>query len=299
MHSRAFTVCSSFVALAAISGGCSSSSEEAVTPKLEIINRTASAIQLAGSITAVHGTYGGACESRTGAWVVDGLTPGNTTLSVVKNDTACVLTMTSIDAGSSFSATPAIAMATTYATVGSGFALSSGGDTSLKFYGNAKMSAVLFASDFVISLVVSDSPRGTDAGNKGADGYASRSATLTAGGVPAPDYTIALGSFGVTKDINNVVDAVSGFALLGEEGVSGEDFAVVSGAPATFAAVDAAFSGGSPAPLSGLATPLELPASGFALPTVDLDTSPQRTVIIRHTVNGVSSYEMLTVTFTP
>jgi hypothetical protein len=302
-YCRAFTV-SSLLALAAVSGGCSSSADEVVKPKLEVINQSKAALSMADSITAIHGTYGGACSGRavdgSDQWIVDRAVPANTTLSVVKNDTACVLTMVSIDAGGASYAGASITMDDGWSASSSAFALASGGDSSIKFYGNAMMSATSFTTDFVITVLVSDSPNASNAGEKGATGYATRSATLETGTVAAPDYTIGFGGFGVNKDIGNVVDAVYGYAQLGAEDVTGEDFAIVSGAPASFAEVDAAFNGvpGTHGLISDLPS-LKLDASGFALPTVDLDDGPQRTVIIRHTEQGVSSYQLLLVTFTP
>jgi hypothetical protein len=46
-------------------------------------------------------------------------------------------------------------------------------------------------------------------------------------------------------------------------------------------------------------TSLRLPATAFNLVSKDLDTTTQRTVIIRNTVEAVSSYELVLVTFTP
>lgn len=304
--SCAFTVCSSFLALAAFSGGCSSSStDETVKPKLEVLDKTKSAIEM-DPVEGIAGTYDATCAGHTvgtDTWSL--LADGTTDLVVVKNDTACVLTMRTITtATETFVGAPAIGMDDAWQADGSAFSVVGDPEAVIRFYGNAKLDAKTFAADFLVSLLVSQSPNATDAGAKGPTGYATRTAALETTAVPASTYTISFASFGVTQDVDHVVDAVSGYAQLGlVGGTAGEDYAIVS-APldgdSSFADVDAAFNGvpGTHGAMSDLTT-LRLPATGFALPTIDLDTNPQRTVIIRHTADGVSSYQLLLVTFNP
>jgi hypothetical protein len=305
-YGSAFALLSTFVALAASATGCSSSPSDNpnVSGRGEIINQTKSALDSA-SITEIDGTYA-SCQDRTdgSGWTVTGvdgthLTGG--TLSVVENDTACTLTMTSLSVGSTlYQADTAISMIATYAATASAFKINGAGAT--MFYGNAKLSAMGFASAFTVDVLASDAPSETDAGALAA-GFATRTGTATAGTVPASNYTFDLtsGAFALTKDINNIVDAVSGYAQLTEGGtpLNGEDYAIVTGSPGSFAQVDAAWKGTtiSGGPLSGL-TALELPAGGFGLETKDLTDGQVRTVIVRHTVSGVSSYQTFTITFT-
>lgn len=149
---------------------------------------------------------------------------------------------------------------------------------------------------------VSDSTS-EDSGSKGAS-YAMRSASLTTSTVRAPNYGLGLNDFGLLTDSDHVVDSVNGSAVLvdaEEDPVTGEDYAIVSGAldasdPADDIALafDEAQTSGL---ISGAGT--ELAASSFALDGVDLDSSPERTIIIRHTVDNVSAYQLLVITFHP
>src|SRR5664279_640125 len=59
----------------------------------------------ANTIQWIDGTYGAGCAARSGAWSVrvsGGATMDYTALSVVKNNTACVLTLTKIVADQSY-----------------------------------------------------------------------------------------------------------------------------------------------------------------------------------------------------
>jgi hypothetical protein len=78
----------------------------------------------AGGVTAINGTYGAGCFARAGPWsvLVSGTDPlPNPVLSVVRNNGACALTLTSIVAGSTYAGTPAIAMTTAYRDAASAF----------------------------------------------------------------------------------------------------------------------------------------------------------------------------------
>jgi hypothetical protein len=292
----------SLVGLTAMSAGCSSSSDGDVAARLEIINKTSSALST-GAITSVTGTYSAACSGRaaggTDGWTVDMVTPHNTNLSVRKNDSDCILTVRNIvTADGTFIGNPAIALDTSYQASGSAFAKAA---NPLAFYGNAKISASTFGADFTITLLVSDDASGTDAGTAPTAGFATQSGSVSnSSTVPAPAYLLTFGDMTVTKDADNVVDSTGGFAQLGTEGgVEGEDYAVVEGdmSGATYAAVHAAYTS---AATKGTLASLEndqLPSSAFGLETADLDTPTYRTVIIRHKVSGVSSYQYFSVLF--
>jgi hypothetical protein len=296
----------SLVGLAAASTGCTAASDDgAVKSRVDVINQTKSALS-AASITSISGLYAGSCDGRDAAgfdnWTISmSGGPAADELSVRKNDSDCVLTIVNIvTAGGTFIGNPAIALSTadTYKNTPSAFKLPAG---PLAFYGNAKIDALSFSADFTISLLVSDAPRASDQGNKGAT-FATQSGTVAAGTVPASAYTVSFASFGVAKDVNNVVQSVSGYAQLAEGSVTGQDYAIHAGAlngSSAFADVDAAFAGASTRGLLSDLTSLRLPASGFGLGALDLDNSPQRTVIVRNTDQGVSSYQLLMITFVP
>jgi hypothetical protein len=285
--------------------GCSATPDETVDPRLDLINQSKSALSSA-SITSITGTYGANCDGRNAAgtdtWTlsVSG-GPASDELSVRKNDSDCVLTLANvITADGTYVGAPAIALDTadTYQGSASAFALAG---QPIAFYGNAKISAVTFAANFTISLLVSDTPNASDEGTKGAT-FATQSATLASGTVPASDYTLSLSSFGVTKDVNNVVQSVAGYAQLAEGTVTGQDYAIYEGTldgSSTIEQVDTAFANASATGLLSALTTLELPATDFGLVSVDLDTSPTRTIIIRNTDQGVYSYQLMLITFIP
>jgi Ice-binding-like len=112
-----------------------------------------------GSITAINGTYGSGCLERSGSWSVlvsgsGGLT--NAALTVVKNNTACILTLTSIAAaGQTYTAVSSIAMTDTYSSAS---AFGAGDAGAVQFYANAKLSSISFAGDFIVNVLVSGDP---------------------------------------------------------------------------------------------------------------------------------------------
>lgn len=287
------------------SAGCTAEGGDSVTPRVDLINQTKGALS-AASITSITGTYGADCDGRAGAgtdtWTVSiSGGPAGNELSVRKNDANCILTLRNIiTAGGTFIAASPMALDTTdtYEGSASAFALSAG---PLAFYGNAKINALTFAANFTITLLVSDAPGATDEGNKAAT-FATQSGTVSAGTVPASNYTLSLTSFGLTKDVNNVVQSVSGFAQLSAGSATGQNYAVYEGAltgSSTLAQVETAYSGATTTGLLSALTTLQLPASGFGLAGADLDSTTQRTIILRNTDQGVSSYQLLLITFIP
>lgn len=295
----------SLVGLAAVSAGCFASSEDTVRPRLDIIDQTKSALN-AASISAITGTYGAGCSGRsalgTEPWTlsVSG-GPAGDELSVRKNDSNCVLTIKSIVAGGgAFIGAPPIALDTigTYKESGAAFALA-GGPTA--FYGNAKLGGLGFAADFTISLLVSSETSASAVDVAGAT-FATQSGTVAVGTVPASDYAISFACFGMQTDDRDVVRSVSGYAQLSAGSLGGQSYAVYEGTltgSSTVAEVEAAFAAPITTGLLSALTTLRLPASEFGLSAVDLDTRPQRTVIIRNTDQGVPSYQLILVTFAP
>jgi hypothetical protein len=104
--------------------------------------------------------------------------------------------------------------------------------------------------------------------------------------------------------VDNVVVRALGYAQLTADDLLGQDYAIYDGAlsgASTLAQVEAAYADPiSSGLLSGL-TMLRLPAAGFDLEDLDLDTAPERTVIIRNTDAGsnVSSYQLFVIAFVP
>lgn len=290
----------SLAGLAFISTGCGSEGD--VGSRVEVINRTQSALS-AASILSLTGTYGGLCNGRavagTDTWtasVTGG--PAVNELSVRMNDDDCVLTFNNVvTAGGSFIGNPAITMdvADTYQGAASEYALAAG---PLAFYGNAKISSLLFASDFTLTLLVSDTAL-TETTK--AASFATVSATVLASNVAAPNYSVLFTPFDLEVDVNNVVQFVGGYAQLGAGSQAGLDYAIYQGpltVDSTLPEIETAFAASNPDLISNLTT-LQLPAADFGVLTADLDTSTQRTVIIRNVVEGISSYQLLLITFIP
>jgi hypothetical protein len=193
-----------------------------------------------------------------------------------------------------------IELSTDYAVTAPGFTLDA---EPLAFYGNARISSLEFDEDFLITLLVSDNPVVSVEADKAAV-FATEVSTVSAGTVPASDYTISFSSFIVEKDVDNMVVEVSGFAQLTADEVVGQSYAIYDGAlsgASTLAAVEAAFAAPISSGLLSALTTLQLPASGFELEDLDLGDTPQRTVIIRNTEpdSNVSSYQLLVIAFVP
>lgn len=139
-------------------GGCAT--EASVTATVQVI----AAPLLGASVAAINGTYGSGCTERAGPWSVrvGGIDPlAHAPLSVVANNSACTLTITSVDAGQTYTGAPLFAMTTAFQATASAYALAPEGPVA--FYGNAKLDAPDFASDFAIQLLVSSDPAASGA----------------------------------------------------------------------------------------------------------------------------------------
>ena len=246
-----------------------------------------------GQLRSANGTYGAACRSHAGAsWSVEiavGAPLDNAPLAVVLNDVACVLTLTSLhtDAGI-VAAAPAMVLTTSYHVTPSSFGT---------FYANAKLSAVTYDADFVLTILFSNDPALAVADNT-ASLIEVHATAVAAGDVQAPNYTLSVAGLIVRTDVGDVVQTVTGTANLtaGTVPVLGQQYVVVNAAGLlTYAAIDAAFIAGTKAPLV-----LAIPAVDFTLVGADLTAGTTvRTLIVANTVTGVASYEAFAITFHP
>ncbi len=154
----------SSVCLASASIFCSVSHLETVTPSVEVIDQTNREFG-ASFITSITGTYGAGCSGRAAAgtdtWTVSLLGgPAPDELSVRTNNSTCVLTLTDvITTEGTFIGAPPIVLRTTGSA--SPFAKSA---SPLAFYGEATISALTFATNFTITLIVSEDPSAVDGG---------------------------------------------------------------------------------------------------------------------------------------
>jgi hypothetical protein len=291
--------------LAALAMACTSSESETVSARVELINVASSALT-AGSITSLNGTYGSGCAGKSsGSFTVAvgaGVADANQ-LTVAKNDIDCVLTITSVVVGATtYAAGPSLVLATGFAPAASAFK-----DVALDpvdFYGNAKISSYAYASDFVISLVVSDNNQTATGGQTGT--FSQWSASVVASNIPAPNYTVDFSNMSFTTDSDTIVEAALGYAQLIAGSVVGQTWATSSDVTldgnSTQETLAAAYA--SPMHSGSLAslTTLRIPASQFDMET---EATPLvRKIIIRNTdgdsgATGITSYEVITVTFGP
>jgi hypothetical protein len=250
----------STVGFAFFAGGCSSEDGDGTTSAgVTVINRSESALS-AGAISSITGTYAASCDGRSGAGTDIGLD-------------------------------------TDYAVTSSAFAIDL---EELAFYGNAKISSLAFAGDFSVTVLISDEPVVSGGGTTAAT-FSTEVSTISTGAVPASDYTIGFGSFVMEKDVNNEVVAVSGYAQLVAGDEIGQNYAIYEGAlsgASTLTEVEAAFNGATESGLLSELTSLRLPVEEFDLVGTDLDSTTQRTIIVRNIEDGVASYQLIVTTFT-
>ena len=299
------TLLFSFPILATLASGCASSAEENVHAAVNVAS-VGSALSASG-ITAINGVYSATCDGHASdeAWsagVNGNAALANPELSVRKNDSDCSLSLTEIVVGATtYAAGQDIVLATSYAASPASFK-----DVDVDpvdFYGNAKISSLSFADDFTITLLVSSDPNAAETGSKQGS-FATQTGTVTAGNVEAPTYTIALSSFTMQTDANDVVSSTSGYAQLSAGPVEGQTYAVYDGlltAASTPEEIAAAYDGATYSGLLSSLTSLQIPHDQFALVGQDLtDADVVRTVIIRNTdaETGIVSYQLIAVTFT-
>lgn len=252
-----------------------------------VLDQTTQALT-SGQIESVNGTYT-TCTSRSGSWSIEiasGATLDHSPLSVVLNDTNCVLELTALRTTSgALTATPTITLATSYAGTASSFG------APIAFYANAKVSSLAFADDFVLTIPYSDDPSlGSD--SNGAD-YAITEASATASSVPAPTYTFSASGLSVLVDANNIVDSATGNATLTAGSVTGQFYVMSTSSGLTsYADLDTAYVAGTK-----VAVTANIAASVFSLVGLDLTTAKVRTLIIANIADGVRSYQAFSITF--
>jgi hypothetical protein len=278
-------------ALLAASSGCSAApGSETVTPTAEVIERSTHALT-AGSLQWIDGTYAG-CQGHVdaSAWslrVSGTAAMTSTALTVTKNDLACQLTVTALQADTLYGTSSPMTMTAAYQTPASAFA-SGAGPTA--FYANAKLSAVSFASNFTVTILYSDNLQSATPSNTAT--YAQVSSGGDQATVASPDYSADLSGIAVQADINALVTSATGTLNLTAGSNLGETYVIVQAAVGdTFASVDAAYlAAGTPTAMSSSIAAASLLATGDSLPA-------SRTMIIAHMVNGVRAYQVIHMTF--
>lgn len=265
---------------------------KSVQGRIDLIDQRSAALA-SGELEAINGTYGASCTDRSGSWSLEvevGATLAHDPLSVVLDDTDCVLTMTEVQTtmGGTIEAIPAIALSTSFAASPSAFSMP------VDFYANAAMDSVEFDSDFVITLVYSDDPD-LDVGNGDAE-FEVVESSATASAVQSPGHAINTGPLVILVNSEQVVQSATGSVNLSLPmgATAGQTYVVADASGLdTFAELDAAYEAGTPAAIGNV------PAADFTLEGEDLDAPVIRTLIIANIQEGVPAYQAFEITFHP
>ncbi|MFO0578597.1 MAG: hypothetical protein U1A78_31725 [Polyangia bacterium] len=294
---RSYLYCLAFSAAAA--GGCGDA--QVAKSQVDLIDKVSHALTTS-TVRALKGTYGAGCIQRTGTWALglNGFTPTEDALSVVKNNADCVLSLSEVHAGTlaapaMYSMTAPMALDSAFASNGAAFMLDGQGDT--VFYANFRIQPDLtFNTNFSLEMVYSDDSTEVTAQKSAA--YAVQTSTASSSNVAPPDYLISLSGISLQVDAGDVVQTASGSASLTEGSVLGEQYVIdqdtLSATP-TFADIDALFAAGQKSNLTP-GSP-SIPVADFALGGTDLTAGQKRNVIIANIENGTRAYQIFRVTF--
>lgn len=280
---------------------CGMSDDVAALP--ETTDRTTHALSL-GDILELNGSYGAGCKNRSGDWSVPLISLSsqtNTSLSVLKNNSACVLTLKTVRIGVDeenavlYDTGSNIALGADYKMAGSAFEES--GTSAVKFYANARMEPDAgFANNFVLRFLFSNDPSAASASKNAS--FIIRTSSATTSAVSAPDYTASTAGLTLQTDADDIVESATGTVGLTDVSVTGDHYVVsttdLSSSP-SYADIDAAYLAGTESSLSG-SNPT-IPAADFALVSEDLSSPVLRSLIIAKTDNGNRAYEVITITF--
>jgi len=295
---RFSTLCKGALFGAAILAGCGA--DDAVHPDVDLIDKVSRALTV-DTVRAIKGTYTN-CTSRSGTWALglNGFSPSESALSVVKNNSACSLAVTQVIAGSAMApdtyemAAP-LTLSASYPNNGSAFMLDGTGATI--FYANFRIQPNMsFSSNFTLNMVYSDDSTETTASKSAA--FAVQTSSASSSNVAPPDYSISLAGLTIQVDADDVVQTASGTATLTDGMVIGETYVVDSdtlGATPTFAEIDAIYTGGTPTSLMG-SNPT-IPAADFNLGSADLTAGVVRNLIVANIENGTRAYQVFRITF--
>ncbi|MFI5299427.1 MAG: hypothetical protein ACHREM_15150 [Polyangiales bacterium] len=292
--SRTLTACTALAALCALDAGCTAASAGDVRPRIEVVDRSRQALS-AASLKWINGSYSG-CIGHSGRWSarISGIDAMDyDPLTVTLNDTGCSLTMIDIVGDKAYTTAAPMTLGADFSQPASPFGPGMGGDEGpLEFYANAALGESGFGADFSIVLMVSDDLNTSQV--QATATYATVTTSSVSGSqVPSPNYTIDFTGVLVTVDANGMAHSASGTPTLNPVTQTGETYVVIANTTvgATYASVDDAFNGASTQhPLSDPLNASDLVPVGSALPLVSA-------IIIAHQDSGVSSYQLINVTF--
>ncbi len=279
--------------------------EDSQTARVELFDRVSSALTTS-TVMALKGTYGTGCTARTGTWTIGlnsyVLVTGETPLTVVTNDTTCVLTLTEVKAGpvaTPVSYKPAAPLVLTAAYATAGIAFMTAGTGPVQFYANFRIQPDLaFAADMVVQMVYSDNVSETDLTT--ISNYVVVVSTATASTVPAPNASMVLTGLNIKVNAHNIVTSASGNIVLTQGAVVAETYVIdldTVGSPPTFATLDAAYLLTTNTQVAMVGATQTIAAADLKLMGLDLTAGKKRNVIVANTDTGVRSYQVFQITF--
>lgn len=263
-----------------------------------------------GPVIIVRGTYRTTClDPATGAkrptgatWILTAAGSSGSEPRAVQGDSQCVLdvsAMTVTDSGGS----NAVATPTASFALGGTFLSSpirfSYNDSALgkpvEFFANMRLAPADFSSNFVVTVIYSDSPDAASPIMLGGS-YSTSSSSLSAGRVVAPATTLSFSGVTYTKSVSGQIASVAGNPMLTP---SANDPATLkwvatSGAcPSTLAGADSAYRG-------GMATAISTPPTSAQLGLAVGATAPITSCLLVANCDAASSvcaYQEFAVTF--
>lgn len=284
-------------------GGCDQPSAVAVSGNGEAFNRATHQLSF-GSILEFSGSYGAGCVARTGQWSVATTALNSMTypaLSVVRNNTACQLSLEMMRIGPTEAASSMhvaddpIQLGAAFKPVATPFRLMAAGAVTL--YANFRVTPdIAFGGDFSIQGMYSDDP--TQAAADVSAIYEVVSSSASAADVPPPNYGTDASSLGLMVDAAKLVTQASGAVQLFDMVQPGESYVISNmdfGTTPSYGDVDLQFSMGTQAAISGN-NPV-ITAADLNLIGADLNQPLFRSILIAHAVEGVRSYQVIAIRF--
>lgn len=293
----ALSIVGSLLALAGCAAGSAASEDAPAEATEEVVTGSVANPLATGTVQWINGTYT-TCLNRSGSWsarVSGTATMDNAALTVVKNDTACKLTITGVVADQAYAAAPTIALGASFLGVPALF-----GVGAAQFPGNARLETTSYASDFQITFVYSGSdPVPVDSTVSG--GYATVQSSVATTVVPASTYTMDVSNLRFQADVLQLVVGLTGQAVLVDGVIAGASYVIDAGtlaAAPTYAQVATAYTNAVLTQKTITGANPTIQAAEFSVLTLSLLGSTQvRNVIVKRTVAGVSAYQILRVTF--
>jgi hypothetical protein len=254
-------------------------------------------------IVELNGTYEG-CLEMSGAWSVavngSDVVLDNPPLEVVQADFNCQLLLTSVRADQLYFPTSPLQISD-WMGQSSAFspqASEDGGAPQVAFYASAGNMDPGYFNDFQLLLFYSSAPNETSSGTS-ATYTTNTSSGAEADQVAAPDYSVDLSQISIQADANGLVTSASGPVSFNYQWTPGSGYVIDDGtlpANPTFGQVDALFTSQTSSPIQW--GNFSVDQSAFSLQWNQLPLV--RNVVIQNAWgSGLSSYEVVTITFNP